>query len=86
MEAAPAAAGLTALADTIKGARGTMKLVRRNLGFSLVYNACFAGLALAGLVSPLVAAVIMPLSSLTVLGTSVLGAVAWRELGRSSKR
>jgi Cu2+-exporting ATPase len=36
----------------------------------LIYNAVFAGLALAGLITPLVAAILMPISSLTVIGSS----------------
>ena len=45
-------------------------VIRGNLAFSLVYNLLVAGLALAGKISPLWAAVIMPLSSLTVVAHS----------------
>ena len=49
------------------------------LGISLCYNLVGATLALAGLVSPLVAAVLMPLSSLAV----VISSVSSRPFGRS---
>lgn len=65
--------GLTPVVEALDGARRTLALVRRNLVFSLLYNLCFASLALAGLISPLVAAIIMPISSLTVLASSMLG-------------
>lgn len=66
--------GLDPLLDTLSGARRLLGVVWRNLGFSLIYNVVGASLALAGLVGPLVAAVLMPLSSLTVIGSSVVGA------------
>jgi Cu2+-exporting ATPase len=59
--------GLTALADLTTGARRTLRLIRWNITVSLVYNLAGAGLAMAGLIHPLVAAVLMPASSLTVV-------------------
>jgi Cu2+-exporting ATPase len=64
--------GVTPLLDMLDGARRLRGVVRRNLGFSLVYNAGACALALAGFVSPLLAAVLMPISSLTVVFSSVL--------------
>jgi Cu2+-exporting ATPase len=61
---------LDGIAELFEGARRTQHVVLRNLGFSLIYNAVFAGLALAGLITPLVAAILMPISSLTVIGSS----------------
>jgi cation transport ATPase len=57
-------------------------VVHRNLGFSLVYNVVGASLALLGLVGPLLAAVLMPISSLTVIGSSV----AQRSFGDPRRR
>ncbi len=54
------------------GARAVMRTIRRTLGLSLAYNAAGAGAALAGLVTPLVAAVAMPLSSLLVVALLLL--------------
>ncbi|MCA9679996.1 MAG: HAD family hydrolase, partial [Myxococcales bacterium] len=62
--------GLAPVADTILGARTTLGVVRRNFGISLVYNLVGASLAVTGLVHPLVAALMMPVSSLTVVGSA----------------
>ncbi|MDZ4674901.1 MAG: heavy metal translocating P-type ATPase [Gemmatimonadota bacterium] len=59
--------GLQPLADLMTGAERTLQVVRRNIAFALGYNLIGAGLAMAGLLDPLVAAVLMPLSSLTVV-------------------
>ena len=63
--------GVTAVAELLGGARRTLRVIRRNLGFSLVYNAAGAALAMAGLIHPLIAAVLMPASSLTVVTSSL---------------
>lgn len=70
------APGLAPLVALLQGARSTLATVRRNLALSLLYNAVAVGLALLGLLTPLVAAVLMPLSSLSVIGSS---SRAWRE-------
>jgi Cu2+-exporting ATPase len=59
--------GLAPLVELVDGAERTMRLIRRSLGLSLAYNVVAAGLALAGLMNPLVAAIVMPLSALTVV-------------------
>lgn len=59
--------GLTPLVELTEGARRTMRVIRRNLAVSLAYNAVAAGLAIGGLLNPLVAAVLMPLSGLSVI-------------------
>lgn len=64
---------LTAVADLFDGAARTMALIRRGLAFSLLYNVAFAGLAIAGLITPLMAAILMPISSATVIANAVLG-------------
>ena len=65
--------GVAPLLEILEGARRLRGVVRRNLGFSLVYNAGAASLAIAGLVGPLLAAVLMPVSSLTVVLSSAFG-------------
>ncbi|MCA9546342.1 MAG: cation-translocating P-type ATPase, partial [Myxococcales bacterium] len=65
--------GAMAVVDAVEGARRALGIIKRNLRFSLLYNLVFASLALAGQISPLAAAVLMPLSSLTVIGSSVVG-------------
>ncbi len=59
--------GLSPLVELVDGARRTLGVVRRGLALSLIYNALGAGLAVAGYLSPLGAALLMPLSSLTVV-------------------
>lgn len=59
--------GLGALAPLARGARRTLDVIRRNIVFSLVYNVAGASLAMAGLLHPLVAAILMPASSITVV-------------------
>ncbi len=61
---------LGAVADLLEGAHRTIATIRIGLGFSLAYNAVGAALAMSGLLHPLVAAVLMPLSSLTVVTLS----------------
>ncbi|MBS1123911.1 MAG: heavy metal translocating P-type ATPase, partial [Deltaproteobacteria bacterium] len=62
---------ITAIATTIAGARSTLATIHRNLRFSLVYNVAAGTLAVTGLIHPLIAALVMPLSSLTVLVSSL---------------
>lgn len=59
--------GLSALVELTEGAQRTMHVIRRNIGFSIGYNIIGAGLAVAGLLNPLIAAVLMPTSSITVV-------------------
>jgi len=59
--------GLEPLDDLMDGACRTLRIVRRNIAFALVYNLAGAGLAMAGLLDPLIAAILMPLSSVTVI-------------------
>ncbi|MEZ4223695.1 MAG: heavy metal translocating P-type ATPase [Polyangiaceae bacterium] len=62
--------GLATLPGLFTGARRTLRVVKRNLGLSLAYNLVCASLAVTGNISPLLAAVLMPLSSLTVVISS----------------
>jgi P-type Cu2+ transporter len=56
-------AGLTPLVGGFRAARACRAVIRTNLRRSLIYNVAAVGAAVAGLVNPLVAAVLMPLSS-----------------------
>jgi cation transport ATPase len=64
--------GLRPLLEILDGARRLRGVIRRNIAFSLVYNIGASSLALAGIVGPLLAAVLMPVSSLTVVLSSAL--------------
>jgi len=59
------------VAATCAGAQATLATIRRNLKFSLAYNLVAGALAVTGLIHPLIAAAVMPLSSLTVLASSL---------------
>ncbi len=65
--------GLRPIVSLVNGARRSMGIIHRNIAFSIVYNAVGAGLAMAGVLSPLVAAILMPASSLTVVFASWRG-------------
>ncbi|HMP80084.1 MAG TPA: heavy metal translocating P-type ATPase [Pirellulaceae bacterium] len=65
--------GLDSLIELIDGSRNTMFVIRRNLIVSLAYNALGVGLAMSGVLNPLIAAVLMPISSLTVVSLSLTG-------------
>lgn len=64
-------AGLGAIADLLLASQSTCYAIRRNLTVSLMYNAVGASLAMAGLLHPLLAAVLMPISSITVITLSL---------------
>ena len=50
--------------------RRTLRTIRQNIGMSFAYNGIMVPLAMMGLVTPLVAAVTMPISSLAVIGNA----------------
>ena len=62
--------GIEGLVDLVEGARRTSRTIRHNIVFSLTYNVVGATLAMAGALNPLVAAVLMPVSSLVVVTNS----------------
>ena len=65
--------GLSGLVELIASARHCRRVIRRNLVVSLAYNAVGIALAATGYINPLVAAVLMPASSLLVLGLAMHG-------------
>jgi len=69
--------GIAAIGRALGAARQLRRIVRDNLAFAVVYNVGAVALCLAGLVTPLIAAVLMPLSSITVVGLT-----AYRLSGR----
>ena len=70
--------GIGALPELLDGARRTTRIIRRNMLIALGYNGIGVALAMMGVIDPLFAAILMPVSSLTV----VLG--AWQ--GRTFPR
>ncbi len=65
--------GLTPLLALVEGAQRTVGVIRRNFVFSLSYNVIGALLAIMELLTPCMAALLMPLRSLTVVLASWQG-------------
>ena len=57
----------------MKVARKAANLIRLNFCFSLLYNIFGISIAVSGMLTPLIAAILMPLSSLTVVLVAVFG-------------
>ncbi len=59
--------GLRPILDLIAAARATVRTIRLSLIASLCYNVIAAALAMIGWIGPLTAAILMPISSFTVV-------------------
>lgn len=59
--------GLSPIVDLMTGARRTMRALRLAIAVSLAYNVAVAALTMAGFISPLLAAILMPAASFSVL-------------------
>ena len=73
--------GLAPLALAAAGARRTVRTIRRGIALSLAYNLVGIGLAASGVLSPLLAAVLMPLSSVTVVSVALRSRTFRKEIG-----
>lgn len=65
--------GLSPIVELITSGRRATRVIRTNLCASLCYNILAASLAVIGVLNPLIAAILMPLSSLTVVSIAVGG-------------
>lgn len=65
--------GLAPLVRLVDGSERAIRVIRRNMTWALTYNTVGVVLAMSGTISPLIAAVMMPASSLTVVLGSWLG-------------
>lgn len=65
--------GLLPFVDLLRIAEDARYTVRRNLAISLIYNSVGGALALAGFISPMVAAILMPVSSVLIILSSIRG-------------
>lgn len=63
--------GIGSILELLDGCGRSMNVIRRNLWVSLFYNTTAAGIAVAGLLNPLIAAIVMPVSSLSALAVSL---------------
>jgi Cu2+-exporting ATPase/Cu+-exporting ATPase len=73
-----ASPGISPVVTLVTVAGTTMRCVRRNLVASALYNGVGISLALAGWMTPLGAALLMPFSSVTVLSVALLTFRRWR--------
>jgi Cu2+-exporting ATPase len=64
--------GLAPLAELVDGSARTLRTIRTGILVSILYNVLGVGLAFGGVINPLIAAFMMPASSLTVV------LIAWR--------
>ena len=64
--------GLHPVAQVLRASDTLANVVRHVLAFAIAYNVVAVSLAMAGLMKPWVAAVLMPLSSLITLGYTVM--------------
>ncbi|MCW2381466.1 MULTISPECIES: heavy metal translocating P-type ATPase [unclassified Sphingobium] len=62
---------LSGIPKSVRASRATMRIVRQNIGLAIGYNALAVPLAIAGYVTPLIAAVAMSSSSLIVVANSL---------------
>jgi Cu2+-exporting ATPase len=59
--------GLDGLLALVEGSRRTLAVIRRNIVFAIAYNVAGVAMAMTGHITPLIAAILMPASSLTVV-------------------
>lgn len=78
--------GIRPLFDLLTISRETMYVIYRNLVLSLSYNTLSVFAVFLGIISPLVAAIIMPVSSLTVLLSTIIGTKKLRSIFSIEKR
>ena len=64
--------------------RRTLRTIRQNIGISLTYNLIMVPLAMSAIITPLVAAISMPVSSLLVIGNAARIRSLFRNAARRS--
>ena len=64
--------GIAAIGRSLTAARALRRVVRDNLIFAVAYNLAAVGLCLAGLVTPVVAAILMPVSSVFIVSLTAI--------------
>ena len=82
LQAAPiyvASGKLASIVELVRGAASTQKLIYATFAVSLGYNLIAVMLAMTGNISPLIAAILMPISSVSVLAITLV----WPTFGRT---
>jgi Cu2+-exporting ATPase len=64
---------LRSIEQLVDASTSTLRTIRKCFGISLIYNSITISLAVVGLIHPLIAAIFMPISGLTVLGLAIAG-------------
>lgn len=64
-------AGLLSVVAAAEGSRRTLRVIQVGIGLSLAYNVIGVGLAVSGRLDPLLAAILMPLSSISVVAAAL---------------
>ncbi|HEX3035509.1 MAG TPA: heavy metal translocating P-type ATPase metal-binding domain-containing protein [Thermodesulfobacteriota bacterium] len=64
---------LFSIVDLLEHSNATVQTINRNRVFSVVYNLTAGTIALLGYINPLVAAILMPVSSLLLIGSTLYG-------------
>ncbi len=77
---------LERVAEAAELSRRTLRAIRQNIGLSILYNLIMVPLAMAGFITPLIAAISMPLSSLAVIGNSARIRAFQQPTARPTKR
>ncbi|MGZ3748390.1 MAG: heavy metal translocating P-type ATPase [Pseudobdellovibrionaceae bacterium] len=65
--------GLQPFLDLLRISQEARRTVRRNLAISLIYNVLGGTLALSGFINPMMAAILMPISSVLIIISSLRG-------------
>ncbi len=64
---------LRSIDQLVDASSSTLRTIQKCFGISLIYNSITISLAVIGLIHPLIAAIFMPISGLTVLGLAITG-------------
>ncbi len=70
---------LDGVLELVRGARTTRRTIIRNFAVSLTYNVVAVVLAIVGIITPLLAAILMPISSISVLAMTLSSRLPARE-------
>ncbi len=74
---------LAKVEQAVSLSRRALRAIRQNIGISVTYNLIMVPLAMAAMITPLIAAISMPLSSLAVIGNSARIRTLFRKAERS---